>query len=343
MIKLVTGNLLEASAEALVNTVNCVGVMGKGIALQFKQAFPQVFEAYEKACRRGGVRPGRMLTVETGQMMNPRYVINFPTKRHWKGRSKPEDIDAGLPVLVAELRRLGVKSVAVPPLGCRSGGLDWAVVRPRIEAALAAVPELDVQLFEPQGAPAPDTIKVATAKPKMTRARALFVRLIEQYCEPGYRLTLLEIQKLAYFLQEAGEGLKLNFTKQQYGPYAENLHFVLQRIEGHFIRGYGDRSRDAQIYLLPEGRGGATAYLEGDTEAEARLERVARLLDGFETPFGLELLSSVHWVATKDAAPAVTAEQAVEKVHFWSDCKRTMFEPRHIQIAWFRLKEERWI
>ena len=343
MIKLANGNLLEASAEALVNTVNCVGVMGKGIALQFKQAFPQVFEAYEKACRRGGVRPGRMFTVETGQMMNPRYVINFPTKRHWKGKSRLEDIEAGLPALVVELRRLGVKSVALPPLGCGSGGLDWAVVRPRIEAVLAAVPEMDVQLFEPQGAPAPDTIKVATAKPHMTRARALFVRLIEQYCEPGYRLTLLEIQKLAYFLQEAGEGLKLNFTKQKYGPYAENLHFVLQRIEGHFIRGYGDRSRDAQVYLLPEGRAQATAFLGGDPDAEARLERVARLMEGFETPFGLELLSSVHWVAAKETSLAGSSDEALEKVHSWNHRKRTIFEPRHIRIAWTRLKEERWI
>ena len=343
MIRFTSGNLLDAGAEALVNTVNCVGVMGKGIALQFKQAFPQVFAAYARGCRRGEVQPGRMFTVETGQMMGPRFVINFPTKRHWKGKSRLEDIEAGLQALVAELRRLGVTSVAVPPLGCGAGGLDWAEVRPRIEAALGRLPEVEVLLFEPKGAPPPDAIKVATTKPRMTRARALFVKLIEQYCEPGYRLTLLEIQKLAYFLQEAGEALKLEFTKQKYGPYAENLHFVLQRIEGHYIRGYGDRSQDAQVYLLPEGRAEAHAALGGEPEAGARLGRVARLIEGFETPFGLELLSSVHWVTAKEAAPVVSAGDAVMAVHAWNDRKRTIFEPRHIRIAWDQLRGEGWI
>ncbi len=343
MIRLANGNLLDSGAEALVNTVNCVGVMGKGIALQFKQAFPQVFGAYQRACWRREVQPGRMFTVETGQIVNPRFVINFPTKRHWKGKSRLEDIDAGLPALAAELRRLGVRSVAVPPLGCGSGGLDWDVVRPRIEAALAAVADVEVHLFEPKGAPAVDDMKVATAKPKMTRARALFVKLIEQYCEPGYRLTLLEIQKLAYFLQESGEILKLNFTKQKYGPYAENLHFVLQRIEGHFIRGYGDRSRDAQVSLLAQGRAEATTILDGDPEAQDRLERVARLIEGFETPFGLELLSSVHWVAAKEPSPAATLDEAAGRVHAWNARKREIFELRHIRIAWDQLQEEHWI
>lgn len=343
MIRLTTGNLLDARAEAMVNTVNCVGVMGKGIALQFKQAFPQVFAAYERACRRGQVQPGRMFTVETGQIMGPRYVINFPTKRHWKGNSRLEDVEAGLVALVAELRRLGIRSVAMPPLGCGAGGLRWDEVRPRIESALAALPDVEVLLFEPKGAPAPDAIRIATAKPRMTRARALFVKLIEQYCEPGYRLTLLEIQKLAYFLQEAGEPLKLEFTKQKYGPYAENLHFVLQRIEGHFIRGYGDRSRDAEVYLLPEGREAAAATLGADPAAHDRLDRVAHLIDGFETPFGLELLSSVHWVAAKDAPRATSADAAVEAVHAWNDRKRGIFEPRHIEIAWGQLRDEGWV
>ena len=344
MIRLVSGNLLDASAEALVNTVNCVGVMGKGIALQFKQAFPTVFDAYVKACKREEVRPGLMLTVETGQMMNPRYVINFPTKRHWKGASRLEDIDAGLPALVAELRRLGIRSVAVPPLGCGNGGLDWKVVRPRIESALAALPEVEVLLYEPKGAPAPDAMKVTTSRPHMTRARALFVALIQQYCAPGYRLSLLEIQKLAYFLQGAGEALKLDFTKQRYGPYAENLNFVLQRMEGHFIRGYGDRSSESQIHLLADGATEAAAFLEENPEAASHLGRVAELIEGFETPFGLELLATVHWVATREEPEGGTELDAVTtRVHAWNERKRTIFEPRHVRIAWDRLREHGWL
>lgn len=343
MIKLTTGNLLDAHADALVNTVNTIGVMGKGVALQFRQAFPQVYAAYERACARHEVQPGKMHVVETGQMMNPRYVINFPTKRHWKGKSRMEDIDSGLVALIDEVGRLGIKSIAVPPLGCGNGGLDWRAVRPRIEAAFKRLPDVEVLLFEPRGAPPADTMQVRTEKPRMTRARALFVKLIEQYCQPGYRLTLLEVQKLAYFLQEAGEPLKLNFAKEKYGPYAENLHFVLQRIEGHFIRGYGDRSRDAEIYLLPEGDAEAEAFLGHDEEARARLQKVERLIDGFETPFGLELLATVHWVSAKEAPTPAQVQESVLRVSQWNDRKRRIFEPKHVQVAWDRLHEEQWV
>jgi O-acetyl-ADP-ribose deacetylase (regulator of RNase III) len=154
MIECRTGNLLEADAEALVNTVNCVGVMGKGIALQFKQAFPENFKAYEKACRAGEVEPGKMFLVATHKLFNPKYVINFPTKRHWKERSRLEDIQSGLRALVVSVRDLKIDSIAVPPLGCGNGGLDWAAVKPLIVSAFREMPGVRVLLFEPMGAPA---------------------------------------------------------------------------------------------------------------------------------------------------------------------------------------------
>src|SRR6266850_4231018 len=132
MIELKRGDILEAKADALVNTVNCVGVMGRGIALQFRKAFPENFKVYEAACERKEVEPGTMLVFETGRLTGPRYIINFPTKRHWKGKSRMEDIDAGLPALVEEIKKRGIRSVAVPPLGCGLGGLNWNDVRPRI-------------------------------------------------------------------------------------------------------------------------------------------------------------------------------------------------------------------
>ena len=151
MIELAQGNLLEADAEALVNTVNCVGFMGKGIALQFKQAWPENFRAYERACHTHEVQPGKMFVVPTGRMMNPKYIVNFPTKRHWRGASRIEDIRAGLKALVQEVKRLGIQSIAVPPLGCGNGWLNWWEVRPMIEQALQAVPDVRVLLFEPRG------------------------------------------------------------------------------------------------------------------------------------------------------------------------------------------------
>ena len=237
MIKEGQGNLLEADAEALVNTVNCVGHMGKGIALQFKQAYPDNFHAYQKAVKAGLVRPGAMFVFETGRYLNPRFIINFPTKRHWRGKSRLEDISSGLLALVEEIESRGIRSIAVPPLGCGNGGLDWKVVGPMIRDALAQLSNVEVILYPPSGAPAAQDMPVHTAAPNMTAARALFVKAIEQYQQSDYRLTLLEIHKLAYFLQEAGEPLKLRYTAGPYGPYADNLNKVLQRIEGHFTRG----------------------------------------------------------------------------------------------------------
>src|SRR5213594_4867327 len=126
MIEYKTGDILAEHAEALVNTVNCVGFMGRGIALQFKKAWPENFKAYAAACRRHEVQPGRMFVFETGLLTNPRFIINFPTKRHWRGKSRIEDIESGLGALVKEIRSRGIRSVALPPLGSGLGGLNWA-------------------------------------------------------------------------------------------------------------------------------------------------------------------------------------------------------------------------
>lgn len=337
MIHYSEGNLLTADVEALVNTVNCVGVMGKGIALQFRQAFPANFDAYAKACKAAEVQPGRMLVFDTGNMVNPRYIVNFPTKTHWKARSRLEYVAQGLDDLVEVIRERGIRSIAIPPLGCGNGGLDWAVVKPLIERAMSTVPEVEAYIYPPVGAPAGDAMPVATERPEMTRARALFVKLIEQYCLPGYRLSLLEIQKLAYFLQETGEPLRLRYVKHLYGPYAENLNHVLQRLEGHFIRGYGDRSKDAQIHLEEGAVAEADAFLAQDAEAAQRLERVKALVEGFETPYGMELLASVHWAVTREGAVGEEAVTAV--IHRWNARKRSIMQPRHIAKALARLHE----
>ena len=344
MIEITSGNLLAADAEALVNTVNCIGYMGKGIALQFKQAFPENFKAYEKSCHAHELQPGTMFVFPTGMLGNPKFIINFPTKRHWRGNARIEDIAAGLTALIAEIRRLGIKSVAVPPLGCGLGGLAWSEVRPMIEDAFRALPEVRVLLFEPRGAPEAKTMPVRTERPKMTAARALFVKLMDQYLVPAYRLTLLEIQKLAYFLQEAGEPLRLQYGKGHYGPYAANLNKVLEILEGHFIRGFGDNQKpDVEIDLLPDGVTAADDFLEGHEESKARLQQVAELIEGFETPYGMELLSSVHWVARRDTPVAVDEDAAVTAVHGWNERKRNMFRPEHIRIAYRQLRAQGWL
>ncbi len=344
MIELVRGNLLEAEAEALVNTVNCIGYMGKGIALQFKKAFPENFKAYEKACKAGEVRPGQMLVYETSLMTGPIYIVNFPTKRHWRDRSLLEDIASGLTALVAEVSRLGIKSLAVPPLGCGNGGLEWSVVKPMIEKAFAGLADVHVLLYEPVGPPDASSMPVRTPRPEMTVARALFIRLMLDYAEVGYKLTLLEVQKLAYFLQIAGQPLRLNFSAGYYGPYAPNLNKVLERLEGHFTSGYGDDQRPWQEIRVLDGAGEeAASFLEGRDEETRRLHMVGELIEGFKTPYGMELLASVHWLATHADPRAENAEQAVSGMHSWNPRKRRVFEPRHIVTAWEHLIDTAWL
>ncbi len=339
MFTYVKGNIILANAEALVNTVNCVGIMGKGIALQFKKAFPETyFNAYKKACRTGELKPGKVQVWATGSFVNPKYIINFPTKMHWKAKSKYEYIESGLETLKQEIKRLGIRSIAIPPLGSGLGGLEWAKVKKMIEKALSDMPDVEVLVYEPQGAPAADEMPVKKEKPKMTLARALFIKLMQFYSRHAYRLTLLEIQKLAYFLQEAGIPLRLNYVKHYYGPYAHNLNKVLEVMEGHFIRGYGDTQKpDVEISLLPEAVQKADTFLERNREAKQKLEKVMRLVEGFETPYGMELLASVHWILKHDGKT-----DAVKAMQNWSERKRQQFKPEHIRIAVQRLKEEGW-
>jgi len=343
MIEPVCGNILKDDAEALVNTVNCVGVMGKGIALQFKKAFPDNFKAYEAACRRKEVSPGRMFVFETGQMFNPRYIINFPTKRHWRGKSRYEDIESGLLALVREVRQRKIQSIAIPPLGSGLGGLNWGRVKAMIEKAFQDMPDVRVKLYEPKGSPDAKDMPVRTATPRMTVARALLIKLMKQYTRFAYRLTLLEIQKLAYFLQESGMDLKLRYVKHIYGPYAHNLNKVLEILEGHHIRGYGDTQKpDVEITLLPGADKAADSFLQNCPGAAAHLERVADLVDGFETPYGMELLASVHWAAVHDGDVS-DAESAVMALAHWNARKRRLFKPEHIRLGWKRLQTEEWI
>lgn len=340
MISFVRGNIIKADTEALVNTVNCVGVMGKGIALQFKKAFPDNFKAYARSAKRGEIRPGEVFTFSTRQMFNPKYIINFPTKQHWKEHSRIEYVREGLKALVKEVQRRGIKSIAIPPLGCGSGGLDWGVVKPLIVEALRSQPAIAVSVFEPHGAPEADSMPISNKPPHLTRARALVFRLLDRYCMPGYRLRLLEIQKLAYFLQVSGEELRLNFVRGKYGPYAENLNHLLQALDGHFITGYGDRSRDSRIKLLPGIRQRVEETVQADVDGKERLERVGRLIEGFETPYGLELLATVHWVANERRS---NEPELVRSVQEWSNRKRQLFSPDHIRKAVKQLSDQGFI
>lgn len=348
MIRKVQGNILEAEVEALVNTVNTVGVMGRGIALQFKRAFPKNYEAYRKVCERGELRTGRVFTFDLNRLENPRYIINFPTKRHWREKSKLEYIEQGLKALVQEIQRLGIKSIALPPLGSGLGRLNWAQVYERIEKALGGLTQVKVLVYEPTGAPDPANMPDRTTRPRMTPGRAALLGLMKVYLTPlmDESITLLELHKLMYFLQESGEALRLAYVKGVYGPYSENLHHVLERIEGHFIIGYGEgkEAPGKVIDYKDDAMREAEQFLASRVETQARLKRVEALIQGFETPYGMELLSSVHWVVKReDSSASVNPSLAVELVQAWNKRKRDLFAAQHIQRAWERLKDQQWL
>lgn len=343
MIERGKGNLLTADVDALVNTVNTVGVMGKGLALQFKKAFPESFASYERACKAGELVTGRVQVVE--RLASPRFIVNFPTKRDWRQPSKVEYVQDGLRDLVARVRELGIRSIAVPPLGCGNGGLEWATVRPLIVEAFRELPEVRVVLYEPAEPPAADAIIDRRETPAMTPGRAAVVALMGRYAQTGYdyRLSLVEVQKLAYFLQEAGEPLRLEYRRHHYGPYADNLRKALRHMEGHYTRGVGDgRNRPVTpLELLPGAVEASRAFLATRTETLTRLERVVRLIEGFETPFGMELLATVHWVMAHDANPT-DLDDVAAKVHAWSERKRAQMKDGHIRAAWTRLRGHGW-
>jgi O-acetyl-ADP-ribose deacetylase (regulator of RNase III) len=344
MIEYTTGNILHEDAEALVNTVNCVGVMGRGIALQFKNAYPENFKAYAAACKKDEVRPGRMFVYETGNLANPRYIINFPTKRHWRGKSRIDDIESGLNALAEVIRNKKIRSIAIPPLGSGLGGLEWAEVKRRVEAALDNLTDVRVIVYEPAGAPDAKGIAHIRPVPRMTAGRAALVELIHRYLggllDPF--VTLLEVHKLMYFMQEAGEPLRLRYQKGIYGPYAENLRHVLHAVEGHLVSGYADGgdAPDKRLELVVGAVEDASRFLDEHPETRARFDRVADLVEGFESPFGLELLSTVHWVMKERTATSL--EEVVERTYAWNERKR-QFTRRQIALAVDVLARQGWV
>ena len=344
MITYKAGDIFQEEADAIVNTVNCVGVMGRGIALQFKKQFPDNFRVYSKACKQKQVMPGKMFIHETCSQIGPKFIINFPTKRHWRSASRMEDIESGLQDLANVIANLDIKSIALPSLGCGLGGLNWNEVRTHIESALSHFSEVKIIVFEPKGAPQADKMVKNRKIPNMTPGRATLVVLMNRYLEGLLDpfITLLEVHKLLYFVQESGEPLRLQYEKEFYGPYAVNLRYVLNSIEGHLTSGYadgGDRP-DKELKLVPGAYEKATAFLHKHPQTKQHLDKVSKLVEGFESPFGMELLATVHWVTTKENAKS--KEQVIVKVHQWNK-RKLQFTPRQIELTYNILNEKGWI
>jgi O-acetyl-ADP-ribose deacetylase (regulator of RNase III) len=347
MIRYTQGNLLEADAQALVNTVNTVGVMGKGVALMFKDAYPANFKAYEDACRLEEVQLGKMFVTERRVMFGPRWIINFPTKAHWRFPSKMEWIVQGLEDLKRVIKEKNIKSVALPPLGAGNGGLAWKDVRPQIEAALGELGDVEVIVYEPT-AKYQNVAKRAGVE-KLTVTRALIAELVRRYSILGFDCTLLEIQKLGYFLERFVVKLNLDhlmdfqFKANKFGPYSDKLKHLLNALDGSYLhcdKRLGDAGPFDVIHFDDSKRDKVSAYLTSPEVKAFRpaLERTSELIDGFESPLGMELLATVDWLVNSAAVePNVAAVR--ERLASWPGAKTAgerklrLFEDRTIEIA----------
>lgn len=348
MITEVEGNLLDSRVDALVNTVNTVGVMGKGIALQFKRAFPAMFESYARAAKRGDLEIGRMHVWHTGLLDGPSVVINFPTKRHWRGASKLGDIEAGLNDLVDVIRQEEIRSIAIPPLGCGNGGLDWTDVESLIRAKLAPLDDVDIRIYPPGATPVPADMHTAGPKPRMTVGRAALIEMVRRYSSVSVEgATPVAVQKLMYFLQVAGEELRLRYERNFYGPYADNLRAVLREIEGHYLEGYGDGSQRVEVgepfRLLPGAQEAAASTLHGRKATLERIDRVLELVAGFESTNSLELLATVHWVASHPGGSGRSDADIAIEVPRWSMRKARLFTPGQVHKALDTLRDRGWL
>lgn len=350
MIHYTQGNLLEANVDALVNTVNTVGVMGKGIALMFKERFPKNMQAYAKACKAGEVVTGSMFVTQTGELMGPQWIVNFPTKQHWRAKSKMEWVEEGLTDLRRFIVENHIRSIAIPPLGAGNGGLEWQAVKPKIEQALADLNSVEIWVFEPTAKY--QNVAKKSGVNKLTPARALVAELVRRYWILGMECSLLEIQKLAWFLQRVIEAkglsneLKLKFEANNYGPYANNLDHLLNAMDGSYLKSdkripdcdpfdviaFNDsKKQQVDVFLNSEGK-----------EFLSALEKASEVIDGFESPFGMELLSTVDWLLVNEGCEPTleSIKNGIAKWPAgkqWAERKLSLFDDKSLQIAIDRL------
>lgn len=336
MITYKTGNILDAKVSALINTVNTVGVMGKGIALQFKNAFPQNFSAYSEAVKRKEIRTGEVQIVPVSSLNDVQYIINFPTKNHWRYPSKLEWITEGLRDLRKKIIEKHIESVAIPPLGCGNGGLEWSIVKAEIEKALHDLP-VEIQVYEPSIA-----IKELLSKEekpaaaRLTPVRAMLLLLLYRYRAMGEHASEFAAEKLSYFLLRAGETqLKLEFTKGYYGPYSGKVRHVLYALNGYYLKGF--EQKDAKPFepleIVVERSDEVKQYIETELNVrqKSHLDKVLKLIKGFESPYGLELLATVDFLINETGSrdPKILSEAIGQ----WSARKGEMFPVSHICLA----------
>ncbi len=350
MIIKVKGDLLDSKAEALVNTVNTVGVMGKGIALQFREAFPENYRIYRNACKNKQLEVGNMLiTRETTLSRGDKMIVNFPTKTHWRYPSEYSYIEKGLAALREEIIKRGIRSIAIPPLGSHNGGLDWNRVRVMIETALADL-DCEIYLYEPS-----DSIieRMKAERVPLTTARAMLLVLMADMIRFGEFASVFAAEKLVYFMQRFGgkEFFKIDFRPYIYGPYSGGkVAHVLYRLNGSYIKGMaGMQNRPFDyLWLNDDAEKEALDFIDNLSDSKARdiCDRTMKFLRSFYSNYSLELLSTVDYLLRHTPELSGWSEMPDDEVidilrreiHRWSLRKESMFHADHLEIALNYLK-----
>lgn len=341
MITFEKENILNVRADVLVNSVNLRGVMGKGVALAFKNAFPENYKLYKEACESGKIGIGKLFITETHQLF-PKYIVNFPTKDHWRYPSKYEYIEKGMVDLVNWLNKSDVKSIAIPPLGSGNGKLEWEKVKKIIYLNLNNLKnEIHVIITEPSSKF--DSLETKkTNNVKLTPARAMMIYLMHKYQILGYEVNFLVAQKLAYFLQRFNEPLRLRFGKGYYGPFADNLMPVLNLLNGQYIS-FKEKNdnKPSTIIKINQSKIDEINKFSNENLSDEQKERLSKTLEfvhGFETPFGLELLGTIDFISVEEKK-TLTSDEILNSLQNWTNRKQNLFKKHYVVIAQDRLNK----
>lgn len=333
MIKYFTGNILDSEAQAIVNTVNTVGVMGKGIALQFKKAFPNNYKLYSDACKNKEVVVGKMfVTIDSNIYSGEKIVINFPTKKHWRNPSEYQYIEDGLDDLIQVIKDKGIQSIAIPPLGAGNGGLKWEKVKKIIDAKLGNI-NTDIIVYEPIGQ---IVEKLKKERVKLTDARALLLYVLYDLVKNGEYVSEFSSEKISYFLQKFGakKYFNLEFSPKFYGPYSGKVRFVLNVLNGSYISGFSDMNRKPfePLTMVADGYDEVKNYIENNPELRKIATRTTQFLNGFYSDFSLELLSTIDFIVSTENS--FDENIISNKLTEWSDRKQSLFsDPKYMAIS----------
>ena len=313
MMNVIVGDMFESKAQTLINTVNCVGIMGKGVALEFKKRFPNMFEDYVKRCDAKQVRLGRPYLFKR---MFPPWILNFPTKDHWRSVSRLQDIVEGLSYLRQRYKEWGITSLAVPPLGCGEGQLEWQVVGQTLYRYLTQL-DITVELYAPYGTPheelqstfleqSPLKEMAGASGDPMSRIKPAWIALVkiisdienERYHYPIGRTSF---QKITYFATESGIPTGLSYRRGSYGPYAPELKALITRLVNNGLIREERLGRMFAVKTGPTFKDACRAYERDIVQWTDTIEALTDLFMRMRSQQA-ELAATVHFAAKELAS-----------------------------------------